>query len=77
MMKYVRHRTLGFAIFPGPIWHCDAARSLGWARSDILSAGFVAPSPDGQGLRCRGESLSLDAKAAEDDSASLAIQIAD
>jgi len=68
-MKFVRHETKGFFLFPKSdlVWHSAVGRFLG--NSKILSAGFVSFGSDGPA--CYGASESLGIGSREDDTESL------
>lgn len=72
-MKYVRHASKGFFLFPNSntVLHSDVGAFLG--RGDILSAGFVMFI---RGVpRCYGRSESLDIDGRDDDTSALLEQI--
>lgn len=65
MLKYVRHKTKGFFLFPdsGAVWHSQVGRFLGI--SGIISAGFVVFN-NGAPI-CMGYSDSLEMGPAKED----------
>lgn len=68
-LKYVRHATKGFFLFPASdrVWHSDVGKFLGI--SGLVSAGFVQ-FVDGLPI-CFGYSDSLNLGNAEDDTVAL------
>jgi hypothetical protein len=65
LMKYIRHKQLGFILFEGGIAHADVARRFGGAH-EVVSAGFVfAPQLD---AKCLGHSGTLNLGIAPTDS---------
>ena len=75
-LKYVRHSTIGFVLWPktDALWHSHVGDLL--RRKDggrIISAGFCTVS-DGA-VHCYGRSESLDIGGAPDDAKALASQL--
>ena len=74
-LKYVRHDTVGFVIWPrtDDIWHSHVGSLLKRANGKLVSAGF-ARLKDGKAV-CYGYSETLDLSSQEDDSAALTKQL--
>jgi hypothetical protein len=73
-MKYVRYKKIGMArdvmvTFDKRVQHRDFTQSLGKDEVGVISAGFVK-HVDGE-LICYGESVSLQCKSLEEDTALL------
>ena len=69
-MKYIRHKTMGFYLFPPLITHEDfAIMNCLVIKDDIISAGFIY---DG---KCYGKSVSLGIGSHPDDTADLLEQL--
>ena len=68
-MKYIRYDSLDIIMFGDHIQHSTMHQCLS-CRKDLISAGFV----NIQTWECYGESVSLNVKAAEDDTMTLRIQ---
>lgn len=74
-MKYIRHRTKGFFLFPRSdrVWHLHVGEFLG--KNDILSAGFVRFDTKDSSPICYGKSESLGISCLPEDSGLLAMQM--
>lgn len=75
MLKYVRHSTLGFIIWPAntPLWHAHIGKLLLSNGGKLLSAGFC--SVVGGVVKCWGHSESLSLGGLPDDAEKLAEQL--
>ena len=74
-LKYVRHSSLGFVLWPrsDDLWHAHIGQTLGRVRGTIVSAGFATVA--GGVAHCWGESESLKIKSQKSDSEALAEQL--
>lgn len=74
-LKYVRHSSLGFVLWPrsDDLWHAHIGQTLGRVRGTIVSAGFATVA--GGVAHCWGESESLKIKSQKGDSEALAEQL--
>jgi hypothetical protein len=74
-LKYVRHSSLGFVLWPrsDDLWHAHIGQTLGRVRGTIVSAGFATVA--GGVVQCWGESESLQIKSQKGDSEALAEQL--
>lgn len=76
-LKFVRHSTAGFVVWPAKypgLTHLEVELAIRCAddvpRGEVLSAGFVIFDADGLPI-CNGRSDSLDVDSREDDTAAL------
>lgn len=69
-MKYLRHRTKGFFIFPESVTHRDMANAVcAKVEVDVQSAGFIEVR-EGRPV-CYGHSVSLEASSGAGDTQEL------